>query len=98
MLLIADPSGSLSVDDSNQQGVKLYFSDETQKTSQKLSEKWGNDVQEALKSNPDQKDRFSTVSDLDIKRLYTPEDLKDMNFARDIGVPGEYPYLLSARD
>jgi len=83
----------MSVDDSNQQGVKLYFSDETQKTSRKLSEKWENDVQKALKGNSDQKDRFSTVSDLDIKRLYTPEDLKDMNFARDIGVPGEYPYL-----
>ena len=93
MLPIADPSGSMSVDDSNQQGVKLYFSDETQKTSLDLTEKWENDVQKALKGNPDQKDRFSTVSDLDIKRLYTPEDLKDMNFAQDIGVPGEYPYL-----
>ena len=71
----------------------MYFSDETQKTSRKLSEKWQNDVQETLKSNPDQKDRFSTISDLDIKRLYTPEDIQDMNFAQDIGVPGEYPYL-----
>jgi methylmalonyl-CoA mutase N-terminal domain/subunit len=33
------------------------------------------------------------VSDLEIKRLYTPEDIRDMDFARDIGVPGEYPFL-----
>jgi len=71
----------------------LYFSDETQRTSQKLSKKWQDEVQKSLKNNPDQKDRFSTVSDLDIKRIYTPEDLKDTNFARDIGVPGEFPYL-----
>ena len=71
----------------------MYFSDETQRTSQKLSKKWQDEVQKSLKNNPDQKDRFSTVSDLDIKRLYTPEDLKDTNFAHDIGVPGEFPYL-----
>ncbi|MRR15218.1 MAG: methylmalonyl-CoA mutase [Deltaproteobacteria bacterium] len=71
----------------------MYFSDETHKTSRKLTETWENHVHDAVQNNPDQKDRFSTVSGLDIKRLYTPEDLKDMNFARDIGVPGEYPYL-----
>jgi len=54
---------------------------------------WLNEVQKALKNNPDQKERFSTVSDLEIKRLYTPEDIKLMDFARDIGVPGEFPYL-----
>ncbi|MBP7341520.1 MAG: methylmalonyl-CoA mutase family protein [Syntrophaceae bacterium] len=42
---------------------------------------------------PDRKNRFSTVSDLDIQRLYTPEDLKDADYARDIGAPGEFPYL-----
>ena len=71
----------------------MYFSDETQKKSRRLTEKWQDEVQETLKSNPDRKDRFSTVSDLDIKRLYTPEDLKDVDFARNIGAPGEFPYL-----
>jgi methylmalonyl-CoA mutase, N-terminal domain len=71
----------------------LYFSDETQKKSQRLTGKWQDEVQETLKSHPDRKDRFSTVSDLDIKRLYTPEDLKGVDFVRDIGVPGEFPYL-----
>ena len=71
----------------------MYFSDETQKTSKQLTDKWQDEVQKSLKNNPDQKERFATVSDLDIKRLYTPEDLKDMNFARDISAPGEFPYL-----
>lgn len=71
----------------------MYFSDQTLETSGPLTEMWLNEVQKALKNNPDQKERFSTVSDLEIKRLYTPEDIKLMDFARDIGVPGEFPYL-----
>lgn len=71
----------------------MYFSDETQKKSRKLTEKWQADVQNTLKTNPDWKNRFSTVSDLDIKRLYTPEDLQNMDVARDIGAPGAFPYL-----
>ncbi|MDD3249380.1 MAG: methylmalonyl-CoA mutase family protein [Smithella sp.] len=71
----------------------MYFSDETQKASRKLTEQWQTNVQNTLKTNPDWKNRFSTVSDLDIKRLYTPEDLQNMDFARDIGAPGEFPYL-----
>ncbi len=35
--------------------------------------------------------RFSTVSDLDIAPLYTPEDVKD-GYDESIGYPGEYPY------
>ncbi|MFC2122840.1 methylmalonyl-CoA mutase [Bacteroidota bacterium] len=36
--------------------------------------------------------RFSTVSDLEIKNLYTPEDIRDFNYEADIGSPGEYPF------
>ncbi len=71
----------------------MYFSDKTHQASQAANDQWQADVQKALKSNPDQKNRFSTVSDLDIRRLYTPEDIKDMDFSRDIGAPGQFPYL-----
>ncbi len=71
----------------------MYFSDEMQEASLELTRKWQDEVKKSLKNNPDQKERFSTVSDLEIKRLYTPEDIKDINFAEDIGVPGEFPYL-----
>ncbi len=71
----------------------MYFSKEMQDASLKLSKKWQDEVEQSLKNNPDQKARFSTVSDTEIKRLYTPEDIKDIDFARDISVPGEFPYL-----
>ncbi|HEV2358174.1 MAG TPA: methylmalonyl-CoA mutase family protein, partial [bacterium] len=36
--------------------------------------------------------RFSTISDLEIKRLYTPDDLAADDPARDLGPPGEFPF------
>jgi methylmalonyl-CoA mutase N-terminal domain/subunit len=71
----------------------VYFSKETLSQSKRLTEKWEAEVREAVRANPDRKPRCSTVSDLEIQRLYTPEDIAQMDFARDIGVPGEFPFL-----
>ncbi len=35
---------------------------------------------------------FTTVSGEPIEMLYTPENIEKMDFARDIGFPGEFPY------
>lgn len=36
---------------------------------------------------------FTTVSGQSVKTLYTPEDLKDFDYDRDLGYPGEFPYV-----
>lgn len=71
----------------------MYFSKETLEASETLNRKGSDEVQKALKNHPEQKKRFSTVSDAEINRLYTPDDIKDINFAEAISVPGEFPYL-----
>lgn len=38
------------------------------------------------------KEEFKTYSGIPINRLYTPEDLYDFNYERDLGEPGEYPF------
>jgi len=70
-----------------------YFSDDTVNKSQELTKKWEDEVARSVVQSPEQKPRWSTVSDLEINRLYTPEDIKDTDFTRDIGSPGEFPYL-----
>jgi methylmalonyl-CoA mutase, N-terminal domain len=35
---------------------------------------------------------FHHTSGLEIRRLYTPEDIGAMDYARDLGFPGEFPY------
>ncbi len=71
----------------------MYFSKETPTVSSELTEKWERELAGAIKDNPEQKTRFTTQSDFDIKRLYGPQDIETLDFARDIGVPGNFPYL-----
>ena len=71
----------------------MLFTKELLDKSSELRKKWEDEVKRVIAKNPDQKERWSTVSDLEIKRLYGPEDIKDMDFANDIGYPGQYPYL-----
>jgi methylmalonyl-CoA mutase N-terminal domain/subunit len=37
-------------------------------------------------------DRFATVSNLEVDRLYTPEDVADVDYEEDLGFPGEEPF------
>ncbi len=41
---------------------------------------------------PERKESFSTVSGLPIKGLYTPADLGEFDYARELGDPGDYPF------
>jgi methylmalonyl-CoA mutase N-terminal domain/subunit len=41
----------------------------------------------------ERKNEFHNTSNMLIKRLYTPEDMKSMDYMRDMGFPGEYPFL-----
>ena len=47
----------------------------------------------AIKENPELKTKFKNLSEIDIKHLYTPEDIKDVEYLKEIGFPGEYPFL-----
>ncbi len=46
-----------------------------------------------LGDHPERQARFITVSDEEIARLYTPEDIAGLDYQRDLGNPGEYPYI-----
>lgn len=46
----------------------------------------------SLKKLPESQAEFTTVSLRPIQRLYTPRDVADIEFARDINFPGQPPY------
>jgi methylmalonyl-CoA mutase N-terminal domain/subunit len=46
----------------------------------------------ALEKHPERKKSFQTVSLEEVERLYTPADIDDLDFARDISFPGQFPY------
>jgi methylmalonyl-CoA mutase N-terminal domain/subunit len=45
-----------------------------------------------IHSHPERKNGFRNISGMRIKRLYTPEDIKELDYTRDLGFPGEYPF------
>jgi methylmalonyl-CoA mutase N-terminal domain/subunit len=40
----------------------------------------------------ERQDRFATVSNMEVDRLYTPEDVADIDYEEDLGFPGEPPF------
>jgi methylmalonyl-CoA mutase N-terminal domain/subunit len=49
-------------------------------------------LKQTLSKSPERRKKFITTSSEEIDRLYTPLDLASMDYDRDIGLPGEYPY------
>ncbi|MDR5695079.1 MAG: methylmalonyl-CoA mutase family protein [Armatimonadota bacterium] len=57
------------------------------------TERWEREtVRRWIEQVPERAERFSTISDLEIKRLYGPWDIAGTDYLRDIGYPGEYPF------
>jgi methylmalonyl-CoA mutase, N-terminal domain len=56
-------------------------------------ERWQRETLEpALQKHPEMKKRFESVSLEEVDRLYTPADIAQVDFSRDISFPGEFPY------
>ena len=45
-----------------------------------------------LKDMPEHRQEFCTTSAEPVRRLYTPLDVLDQDYLRDLGMPGEYPF------
>ncbi len=54
-------------------------------------ERWERDL------NKGEKEKFLTVSGMPVDILYTPIDLPDFDYIRDLGFPGEYPFTRGIR-
>ncbi|PGF14199.1 methylmalonyl-CoA mutase [Natrinema sp. CBA1119] len=55
-------------------------------------ESWEEDTLEPFLERGERKERFATVSNHEIDRLYTANDIADLDFDEDLGFPGEPPY------
>ncbi len=51
-----------------------------------------NTLHQAVGVRPERTEEFTTISGEPVNRLYTPADLPDLDYVRDLGFPGEYPY------
>jgi len=55
-------------------------------------QKWKKLYEDALAQAPEKDKDLTTTSGRKVKELYTPSDVQKIDYLRDIGFPGEYPY------
>jgi methylmalonyl-CoA mutase N-terminal domain/subunit len=46
----------------------------------------------ALEKSGERREHFETLSGLETDRIYTPEHVQDLDYERDLGFPGQYPF------
>lgn len=56
-------------------------------------EKWEQGtIKKALSRAPERKEVFTSISNIPVERLYTPLDIAGLDYERDLGFPGEFPF------
>lgn len=55
-------------------------------------EDWDKKITSSLAKRPERKEKFLSTSGITLKRTYTPADVSGMDYEKDLGFPGEYPY------
>ena len=69
----------------------MFGNDDLEKIREDRAD-WEEETLEPFLEAGERKERFATVSNHEVDRLYTPEDVADMDFDEDLGFPGEEPY------
>lgn len=60
---------------------------------EKAQQEWEeNQLNKVLAKRPERKEQFVTGSNAEVKRLYTPLDIEDLDYVEDLGFPGKYPF------
>jgi methylmalonyl-CoA mutase N-terminal domain/subunit len=49
-------------------------------------------LRKALSEYPERKEKFITTSSEPVEQLYTPLDIQDFDYMRELGLPGQYPF------
>ena len=66
------------------------FDKEEMKKIKQLKKEWENNVvQKTLERCPERKEKFVTGSGKEIERLYTPENIKELDYVKDLNLPGQ---------
>ena len=69
------------------------FDKETTQKIKAEKEKWEQGpVQKTLSKAPERRPAFTSISNIPVERLYTPIDNAGVDYERDLGFPGQYPF------
>lgn len=72
--------------------MSLIFNQKIFNDIEKEERKWQEELAKVFAAKPERLERFSTVSDQEIKSIYLPTDVRGQDYLKDLGFPGEYPF------
>ena len=72
------------------------FDEEELAAIRETREEWETETLAEYLEYGERRERFATVSNHEVDRLYTPEDIADLDYDEDLGFPGEEPYTRGA--
>ncbi len=70
----------------------MYDPKSVSRLKQSLEQWKKNTLKKSISRFPERKEEFITTSSEPVNRLYTPLDVAEMDYERDLGLPGEYPF------
>jgi methylmalonyl-CoA mutase N-terminal domain/subunit len=53
---------------------------------------WNEKAEKGLNKNPERKKSFQTTSGIPVNRVFSPEEISEMDYLAELNLPGEYPY------
>ncbi len=71
----------------------MYDKDKINKIKKRKSEWEKNNYKKLKEKHPERKELFENLSGIKIKHIYSPDDNIDLDYLKDMGFPGEYPFL-----
>jgi len=69
------------------------FDKQKLKEIRQRKERWEKEIVSRSLEKLPEKGEFSTSSNIQINRIYTPLDIADLDYMQDLGLPGEYPLI-----
>jgi methylmalonyl-CoA mutase N-terminal domain/subunit len=73
--------------------VRRMFDKDKIESIKRAREEWEEgELRRSLEAVPEPEDTLTTMSGLEVKRLYTPEDVSRLDYVNDLGFPGRYPF------
>ncbi|MFH1625317.1 MAG: methylmalonyl-CoA mutase family protein, partial [Pseudomonadota bacterium] len=70
----------------------MFDKDKIKSLAEKQKEWEEKRERKALEKLGERQGVFETHSQIPVKRLYTPKDIEDFDYERDVGFPGDYPF------
>lgn len=69
------------------------FDEDKLKKLEERKKAWQSSLEETLHKKPERRDEFILDSGIPVGTVYTPLDLVDFDYEKDLGFPGEYPFV-----